>query len=208
MNNLFKISHLKGVNPVVTLFTVSDVIVTTGLGLFGPIFAVFILEKLSVNHALEIIGIGTSIYLFTRSIGQIPLAMIIDKIPGEMDDFKILITGMALFAIVPIFYLFMTEAWHLYLIQFFFGIASAMVYPTWYAIFTRHIDKGKEGIEWGAYQTMVDMGGAISAPVGAYIAATYGFGSVFIIASIMSFLSIILIWLSRTHLVAEPGPLL
>ncbi len=200
MPNFFKFHQIKEINFVLTYLTISDVIVTTGLGLFGPIFAVYIHERIGTEHSLEVIGVATAIYLFTRSIGQIPLAALIDKIPGEKDDYTFLVLGTFLFALVPIMYLFISEAWHLYLIQFFYGIASAMVNPAWFAIFTRHIDKGKEGTQWGVYQTLVDMSGAISAPIGGFFAATLGFAPVMIVASVMSFTSIILLSLLKPYL--------
>ena len=65
----------------------------TGLGLFAPIFAVYLTEQINTDNALEVIGVGTAIYLFTRSLGQIPSAYIIDKIKGEADDWKLLFFG-------------------------------------------------------------------------------------------------------------------
>ena len=88
---------------------------------------------------------------------------------------------------MPLLYLFIEQPWHLFIIQFFFGLGSALTYPTWSAIFTRHIDRGKEGMEWGIYQTLSDLSGAIAAPIGGFIAALYGFSAVMILASILGF---------------------
>jgi len=195
---------LSGISPTVRFLTVGDAVLTAALGLFGPIFAVFIAERISTGNALEIIGIGTSIYLFTRSLGQIPLAYIIDKIPGERDDYYILLIGSCIFFIVPILYLFISEAWHLFVIQFMYGLGAALTYPTWNAIFTRHIDKGKEGIEWGMYQTSVDMAGAVAAPIGGFVASLYGFEAVMICASVFAAISIVFTFLTRKDLRFKP----
>lgn len=189
-----------GVSPTVRFLTVSDSVLTAGLGLFGPIFAVFIAERITTANALEVIGIGTSIYLFTRSIGQIPLAYFIDKIKGERDDYYFLLAGNTIFIVVPILYLFISEPIHLFVIQFIYGLGAALTYPTWNALFTRHIDRGKEGVEWGFYQTSVDLAGAVAAPIGGFVAAFYGFSIVMIFASVLAALSSVLIYLTRHDL--------
>ena len=188
------------INPTVRFLTASDAVLTAALGLFGPIFAVYLTQNIQTDNALEVIGIGTSIYLFTRSIGQIPLAYVIDKIKGERDDYYLLLIGNTAFIIVPILYTFITEPWQLFAIQFFYGIGAALTYPTWSAVFTRHIDKGREGIEWGIYQTMSDMAGAIAAPIGGFIAAFYGFDAVMYLASSLALISSVFIYITRDDL--------
>ncbi len=191
---------LSEISPTVRFLTASDAILTAALGLFGPIFAIFIANKIPTDNALEVIGIGTSIFLFTRSLGQIPLAYVIDKIKGEHDDFWVLLLGNTIYIVVPLLYLFINQPWHLFAIQFIYGLGAAMTYPTWNAIFTRHIDKGKEGLEWGIYQTANDITGAIAAPIGGFIAAFYGFDAVMYFASITACVSSVYIFFIRTSL--------
>lgn len=174
---------LSNLSPTIRFLTASDAILTAALGLFGPIFAILIANQIQTNNALEVIGIGTSIFLFTRSLGQIPLAIIIDKIKGEKDDFWVLLTGSLIYVLVPLLYLIISEPWHLFTVQFIYGTGAAMTFPTWNAIFTRHIDKGKEGLEWGIYQTINDLAGAVAAPIGGFVASIYGFAAVMYFAS-------------------------
>ncbi|MCF7815523.1 MAG: MFS transporter [Candidatus Pacebacteria bacterium] len=203
---LFKQFSLSNLSLTVRFLTVSDAVLSVGLGLFGPIFAIYITQQIETENILGVIGIGTSIYLFMRSIGQMPLAIIIDKIKGEKDDFYVLLTGSIIFIIVPILYIFISEVWHLFAIQFIYGLGAALVSPTWLAIFTRHIDKGKEGLEWGIYQTTVDMSGAIAAPIGGFIASLYGFTAVMISASIIATISSIFIFAIRDDLRLKNKP--
>ena len=191
------------VSLTVRFLTASDAALRSSLGLFGPIFAVYLTQRIDTANALEVIGIGTSIYLFTRSLGQIPLAYIIDKIKGEKDDFYILLVGNTIFVIVPILYLLISQPWHLFAIQFVYGLGAALTFPTWNALFTRHIDKGREGTEWGMYQTTVDMAGAVAAPIGGFIASYYGFTAVMVMASCLAVISSIFIFFTRTDLKFE-----
>lgn len=189
-----------GVSPTIRFLTASDAVLTAALGLFGPIFAVFIAERISTVNELEVIGIGTAIFLFTRSIGQIPLAYIIDKIKGERDDFYVLLAGNTIFIVVPLLYLLISEPMHLFVIQFVYGLGAALTFPTWNALFTRHIDRGKEGVEWGMYQTSVDLAGAVAAPIGGFLASFYGFDAVMYFAAILAAISSVMIFLTRNDL--------
>ena len=77
-----------------------------------------------------------------------PIARYIDKHKGEKDDFFLMVFGSLLVSIVPFLYLFIKTPIHLYLVQVVLGIGGSFANPGWYAIFTRHIDKEKEGTEW------------------------------------------------------------
>ena len=200
----FKPFDFSQLSLTIRLLTVSDAVLATALGLFGPIFAVYLVEQIVTENALEVIGVGTAIYLLTRSLGQMPIAILIDRIKGELDDFYILLAGNTIFIIVPLLYIFVTEPWHLFIVQFVYGLGAAMVFPSWYAIFTRHVDKGKEGFEWGAYQTTVDMASAIAAPIGALIATIYGFSVVLMIAAGLGLISSVFIYSIRNDLRLAP----
>ncbi|MDD5071519.1 MAG: MFS transporter [Patescibacteria group bacterium] len=177
---------LKDINPVVRFLTISDILILSGFGLIAPIFAVFIVNTIEGGN-LEVAGIASAIFLFSRSLIQIPAATIIDKIKGERDDFWALLIGSLLFSLVPIAYLFISSPLQLYLAQFVYGVATAFTYPSWLAIFTRHIDKEHEGLEWGIYQTLVDLGGAAAASLGGFLAYKFGFSILFLLVSAFSF---------------------
>ena len=99
---------LLDMNRVIRFLTLSDFIWVSGSGLLGPIFAIFIVDFIIGGDEI-VAGIAASIYLFTKSILQIPAASIIDKIRGEKDDFFILFIGSLLAASFPILYLFINQ---------------------------------------------------------------------------------------------------
>lgn len=196
--------YFSQINPVVKFFALSNALLVTGVGLFGPLFAVYLAESIQTDQILAVIGVSAAILLFTRSVGQIPVAYIIDKLPGERDDYLILLLGNCIYFIVPLLYLLISEPWHLFAIQALYGFGTAMTYPTWLAIFTRHIDKGKEGVEWGGYQVMNDVSAAAAASIGGLLAALYGFTVIFYIASFIAFLGCItLLALRKTFIFSK-----
>ncbi|MEK7094500.1 MAG: MFS transporter [Patescibacteria group bacterium] len=195
---------LKKANSIVRALIVSDVLWISGMGLLGPIFALYVVDFINGGNA-EIAGIAATVYLATKSVMQIPAATIIDRIRGEVDDYTILLAATAVGAFLPMLYLFIETPIQLYAVQFCLGLAMAFAFPPFMAIFTRHIDKGREGYEWGVYFTLVDMGSAIAAGVGGFLAANYGFQSVVVGVSTLGLLGIFVIipirkYMRRAHI--------
>jgi MFS family permease len=180
--------QLNRVSLTVRLLTAADTVIGTALGMISPIFAIFITQQIT-GGSVEVAGVATGIYLFVRSLAQVPSAYLIDKIKGERDDFFMLASGWFIFALIPLAYIFINTPLQLYAVQFVYGLSAAIFFPAWYALFTRHIDKGKEALEWGAYQTIVDLSGAFAASIGGFIAGKFGFTALLITASMMSFVS-------------------
>ncbi len=179
--------NLKEISLVVRILTLSDIAILVGFGLISPIFAVFILGSIE-GGSLEVAGLASAIYLLAKSIGQIPIGILADKIKGERDDFWIMLCGSIAYSFVPLVYIVTKTPMQLYILQFFYGLAAAMALPTWYAIFTRHIDKNREGMEWSIYSTLVNLGAAVAASLSGFLAHRFGFNNLFVIVSILSFL--------------------
>ncbi len=159
-----------------------------------PIFALFITDFIT-GATIETVGIAMTIYLVARSLGQMPIGLLVDRIKGERDDMLILIASSFGFVLVSLSYIFIDTVAGLYIVQLFFGLLSAASYPTWYAVFTRSIDKGREGFEWSAYQTIADLGAAITATLGSVLAAQFSFNVVFVVMAVMSAIGgLLLVW--------------
>ncbi|MBU1110369.1 MFS transporter [Patescibacteria group bacterium] len=183
---------LKDINPIIRFLIISDTILIGAAGLLGPIFAIFIEEFIQGGNE-TIAGTAAGIYLFSRSILQIPIARLIDTIRGERDDFWFMFIFTFFVAIIPLFYLVISTPIQLYIIQFVLGLCTAFTFPAYMAIFTRHIDKGKEGTEWGIYFTLTDLAGAVLAIVGGYVAVSVGFPVLIIACTTLSLIGALLL---------------
>ncbi len=184
---------LKDINPVIRLLIISDTVLVGAAGLLGPIFAIFISDFIKGGNA-AVAGAAAGIYLFTKSILQIPIAHLIDRIRGEQDDFWIMFIFTILLAFIPLLYLVIDTPLELYLIQFVLGFFTAFTFPTYMAIFTRHVDREKEGTEWGVYFTLTDLTSAALAMIGGYVATTQGFPVLIIAVVIISLIGSLLLW--------------
>ncbi|PJC22665.1 hypothetical protein COV28_01660 [candidate division WWE3 bacterium CG10_big_fil_rev_8_21_14_0_10_48_23] len=183
------------INPVIRVLVASDILIFSAFGLLGPVFAIFLLENIQGGSA-KVAGFAAMVWLLTRAIFAIPISVLIDHWSGERDDFWFVFWGSLGISFVPIAYLFASLPIHVYLIQAFYGFCHAAVFPSWFAIFTRHIDRHKEGEEWATYITATDLGAAAAAAAGGVIAVTLGFKVLFILASLFSFLgAFLLLWI-------------
>jgi MFS family permease len=195
---------LRDINPVVRFLILSDMIFVGASGLLGPIFALFI-ENFIEGGNEAVAGLAVGIFLITKSVFQIPIAHIIDKIRGEKDDFWVLVIFSVLAALTPILYLFVRTPIELYFVQFLLGIFTALTFPTYMAIFTRHIDKDKEGTEWGVYFTLTDLASAALAALGGYIASVNGFRPLIVAVAAMGFVGAMFLVPIKPYIRLKPG---
>jgi DHA1 family quinolone resistance protein-like MFS transporter len=177
------------VNNLIKILTFSDVIILSGWGLTNPLFAVYVTQQIR-NGNLETIGLATAVYWIVRSVLQLPFAKLIDSVKGEIDDFALMATGSILMTTVPFLYFFATESIHIILLQGLLGFSSAMVSPSWLAIFTRHIDKNVEAEEWGIYSSMVGLGAAATGALGGFMAEKFGIRPLFLIVGVVTLVGV------------------
>jgi len=190
---------LKDINWIIRLLITSDVVLTGAAGLLGPIFAIFVSDFIVGGNA-AVAGLAASIYLLTKSLMQIPIATIIDRIKGEKDDFYVMFVFTVAIAFIPLLYLFISTPLQLYAVQFVLGLFTAATFPSYMAIFTRHIDRKHEGLEWGVYFTLTDFSSAALAAIGGFLAETAGFTVLIILVTMLSFLGSLFLWPIRKHI--------
>lgn len=173
------------INKIIRNLIEVDLIFFSAFGLISPIFAIFITGQIKGGN-VEVVGFAAGIYLVLRSLLQIPISKFLDKKRGEKDDFYFLILGHFLVALAPFGYIFSSFPWQIYALQVIYALGMAMAYPSWCAIFTRHIDKGKEAFEWGLDSTILGLGAGITGAIGGVLAAEFGFNLVFVIVGIFA----------------------
>ena len=173
------------INHVIKTLVLSDFFVNAGFSIFAPVFAVFVTKQIN-GGSLEVIGFAAAIFQVFKVLFQIPVARILDKTRGEKDDFYSLIFGSAIISMVPFMYLFASEGYHIYLIQAIYGIGAAFSIPPWYAIFSRHMDKAKENVEWSMDSIAIGISGASAAALGGFLAQRFSFDMVFVIGGIVA----------------------
>lgn len=199
-------SWIPKINHVVLVIVTAEFILTTAFGLLPPFFAVFITQQI-VGGTIAAIGFALTIYWITKSTLQLFVARFIDRNHGEIDDFYFFFIGGVLNSIFVSLYYFATDVWHIYALHFLIGIADAMLVPPFYAIFTRHIDKGKEGFEWSLYSSFsLGAGSAFGGALGGILATVAGFRAMFLIVGMLTFMFSIMLLFLRPYIRPKVPP--
>lgn len=173
------------INHVVKILVLSDFFINTGFSVFAPVFAIFVTKQIE-GGSLAVVGFAAAIFQIFKSGLQIPIAKYLDKNHGEYDDFYSMIFGTSLIALVPFLYLFATQTTHIYVIQALYGIGASFAIPPWYAIFSRHLDKMRENVEWSLDSIAIGIGAATSAALGGILAEKFGFQFVFLLGGMLA----------------------
>ncbi|PJE57516.1 MAG: hypothetical protein COU82_01495 [Candidatus Portnoybacteria bacterium CG10_big_fil_rev_8_21_14_0_10_38_18] len=175
------------INKIIRILISTDFIFLSALGLIAPIFAVFVTGQIKGGN-VEVVGFAAAIYWIFKSILQVPIGNFLDKRKGERDDLYFLVVGYLVVACVQFGYILSSLPWHIYILEGIYAIGMAMAIPAWPAIFTRHIDRGKEAFEWSLESTAYSFGIGVTGAVGGILVAKFGFNMVFFIAGFIAFL--------------------
>ena len=185
---MFKVAKIIKINKVIKTLVLADLCFWSGWGLLSPIFAIFVIQNIE-NSSLSVIGLSSAIYWILKSFLRVPIGIFLDSRKGEEDDFWFLFFGFALSSLTPFGYLMAKYPYHIYLLQSLQAISMAMALSGWTAIFTRHIDEGKEATEWGIDATMVGFGIGASGILGSMIAQIFGFKTLFILVGALGIIA-------------------
>jgi len=168
-----------------TLWTLllSDVFLDVGFGLIDPILAIYLNNQIS-GATIVAIGFATTIFLITKVIVQLPFSKYADKLDSSKKRLFIII-GTLLVTISPIILIFATDIKHVYLAEFIHGVGSGIATAVWLGLWSRNLDKKREGFQWSFYQSFTAASFAISAAIGATLAQFFGFRITFIIVSVL-----------------------
>lgn len=175
---------MKNINKVLEVLIFSDMALLAGMGFLTPIFAIFLTQNIQ-GATVQTAGLAAGIYWVTHSLSMIPIGRFLDKKEGERDDLLAVILGNILTALAAFGYIFSRETWHIYFLQALYGFGMALNIPAYTAIFSRHLDKGKEAYSWGFWGSATGIVVGLAEIAGGIIAHRFGFQILFIVATII-----------------------
>jgi MFS transporter, DHA1 family, multidrug resistance protein len=175
-------------NRLIVKIIATDFFIHAGWGLIAPIFAIFVTGQIN-GGSLELVGIAVGIHWIVKSVIQPFLAYHMDVVKGEHDDMKFLLGGTIIATLVSLLYIFVSEIWHVILLEAIRGAGLAMVIPTLSGILTRHVDKDWETYTWSLQSTGMGLAAGFSAIFGGVIAGLLGFKAVFLLVAVINSVS-------------------
>lgn len=156
-------------NKVVIYLSLSDVFTWGPYTIISTLAGLYLASKLG-EDVIQFVGIGTSIYFFTRASLQIPIGILTDKYTDDKDEILILFAGTLLMGLPFILYPYITSQYQYYFLQFMFGLGASMNVTNWRKLFALNIDDGKEGRQYSIYDFLISISTAILCILGGYIA--------------------------------------
>jgi MFS family permease len=143
-------------SKVIWFLTASDILVWGTATVGAPLVAIYLTSKFG-NMTVQYIGIATAIYYTVRGIVQLPLGMLTDRIKSDSDEIALLILGSVCMGVPYLFYPLVTEPWHYYVLYAVVGFGASLNLNNWRKLFAKNIDKDKEGVTYGFYETIMSL---------------------------------------------------
>ncbi len=167
-------------NKALRILLVTNGVILFASAMMGPIYALFV-EK--IGGDLLDASLTYAIYAFAAGITAFISGRYADKIK---ENELIIVFGYSMIAFGYFLYFFVDSIWFLFAIQIIIGFGEAIYSPAFDALYTKHIDHHKAGLEWGAWETMNYFIFAIGATIGGILVSLFGFQLIFIIMMIIS----------------------
>lgn len=145
-----------------------------GLGMLGPLYAVFAQE---IGGDILALTWVYAVYLVVMGIGVIVVGRVGDRVGHE----RLLVLGRLLGTVATFGYLLVGSVLALFFVQVLIGLATALSEPSWYALYDKHSGDGdSDGYVWGLSAGLWYMAQGVGLLVGGYIVALFSFDALFI----------------------------
>lgn len=176
-------------NAIVKSFIISETFIWSAWNFVTPIFAIFAATKIPGGN-VQVAASAFSTYLAVRVVFELISGSTLSK-SGDIKKLKITILGMTLMSIAYIGFALTKSVPPLFLFYALMGMGLGVSTPAKVSLFSTHLDKDKESKEWAMHDAAAFMGMALSAALGGFIANSYGFQLLFLLASVVNLLGII-----------------
>jgi len=146
-----------------------------GEGMLGPLFAIF---SQRVGGNILDVAWAWATYMFVTGFLMIVVGKLSD---GKFRKEKLMVIGFALNAFFTFAYLFVRTPMHLFFVQAGLGVAAALAYPTWEALFAKYECKSTGGLVWGLANGEARILTGIAIVIGGLIVNYFSFQTLFIV---------------------------
>ena len=168
-------------HKIIKILIAASIFYNFSAGLLGPRSAIFV-ERIGG----DILIASSAMAVYNIVMGVLLLGF--GKIEDKVNKRKVIVVGYILSGIGFIGYLFVSNAWHLFLVQIILSL-GAITSPAWDALFSASTDRKKECVEWGIWEGSVRIDIGIAAVVGGLIASAFGFRLLFLFMALTAFSS-------------------
>lgn len=192
-------------NPIVKAFIISDTFVWSSWNSVTPIFAIFAANQIPGGNT-EIAASVFSVHLIVRIVFELTSGKYLIQ-ATEARKFFVTIVGILFLSLAYLGFAKTQTVGPLFLFGGLAGFALGIATPAKNSLFSTHLDKKKESLEWGIYDASAFFGMALSAALGGFIANRYGFSLLFTLAALLNLLGTLpyLLYLRTTKQHGKPA---
>ncbi len=176
------------VDPVVRMIILSDIFFWSAWYTVLPLLSVFAIQEIP-GATIETATFGFSIYLVSRVIASMLGSVFSAKTTDGRRVF-ILIYSILVLNLAYILMAFTRSIVTFYIFYIIIGLGFGLANPIRSALFSMHLDKHKETMEWAVLDSLILLGIAACALIGGMVIKQYGFTVLFLLATIFNFMSI------------------
>jgi predicted MFS family arabinose efflux permease len=170
-------------NRALRILIITNTLILVAGAMFGPIYALFV-ER--IGGDLLDASLTGGIFALVAGITTLFSGRYSDKLKEPK---KIIAFGYSLMALGFFLYLFVNSIYFLFSLQVLIGFGEAIYSPAFDSVYSKHLTNKKEGKEWSAWESLNYFSAFGGAVIGGLIATYLGFNVLFIIMSLLSFVS-------------------
>lgn len=176
------------INTIIKAYITAEMLLWSAWNFITPIFAIFVIQI--PGGTVDVAASSYSVYLLVRVIFElISGKYLIHK--SIAYKFLITVLGLSIISLAYFGLAFSTLIWELYLFYGMVGLGIGLASPAKNTLFSSHLDKRKDAMQWGVMDAAVFLAMSLSAVVGGFIARVYGFQTLFIVAGILNIVSVL-----------------
>jgi len=173
--------YILNFNRAIRILLVTNALILLASAMLGPIYAIFV-EK--IGGDLMDASIAGFLYAITAGLVTLLTGKFSDKV--RHND-KIIIIGYTLIGSGFLLYQLVDSVFSLFAIQALIGLGEAIYSPAFDKLYSKHLDYGKSGAEWGSWESMNYFTAAFGAILGGLLVSNFSFSALFYAMAALSF---------------------
>lgn len=168
------------------LFLTANSLFALSMGMFGPIYAIFVQD---IGGDILAAGTAWAIFMITSGLGIFLIGNIEDK---AKRDKPFILFGYALMSLAFIGYFFVSTVYQLFVIQVILGISTVVTIPANDSFYSKYLEKGRFASQWAVWEGLWFFVSGIAALIGAFLVKIFNFRVLFLIMFFTSLIGFIL----------------
>lgn len=170
-------------NKALKVLLATNGLILMAAAMLGPIYALFV-ER--IGGSLLDASMAGGIFALTAGVVSLLSGRLSDEIRHSE---RVIMLGYAMIGLGFFLYLFVDSILFLFAVQMIIGFGEAIYSPAFDKLYSLHLDVGKGGREWGAWETMNYFTYAAGALFGGLLVSRFGFDIIFMMMAVLCYLS-------------------